>query len=104
MPYGARKYLNLPNGVMKVVVASSKGHWSYPFRASSFVNTFALLAAMSATTSAGVEHWYQSCFTYLLRWERSTHILILSVLFLGVTTIGHTTQLVQRLRQWHLAL
>ena len=91
MPYRACKYLNLPNGVIKVVsnwLFSSKGHWWYPFRASSLVNTLALLAAMSATASAGVEHWYLSHFTYLLRWERSTHILILSVPFLGVTTMG----------------
>ena len=31
---------------------------------------------------------YLSRFTNLLRWERSTHILIFSVPFLGVTTIG----------------
>ena len=69
-------------------LSSSKGHWWYPLRASSLVNTLALCEAMSATASAGVEHWYLSRFTYLLRWERSTHILIFSVPFLGVTTIG----------------
>ncbi len=32
--------------------------------------------------------WYCSLFMYLLRRERYTHILMSSVSFLGVTTIG----------------
>ena len=90
-PYGARRYLNLPNGVMNVVrswLCSSRGHWWYPLRASNFVKILAFSSAMSATASAGVADWYLSCFTNLFRRERSTHIRILSVPFLGVTTMG----------------
>ena len=56
MPYGARRYLNLPKGVINVVkswLSSSRGHWWYPFLASKMVKNLALLAAMSATASAG---------------------------------------------------
>ena len=43
---------------------------------------------MSATTCAGVSDWYRSWRTYRFRCERSTQRRILSVFFLGVTTIG----------------
>ena len=69
-------------------LASSNGHWWYPLRASNFVNILALSAAMSATASAGVADWYLSRFTYLFKRERLTHILILSVPFLGAITMG----------------
>ena len=91
IPYGARRYLNLPKGVMNVVrswLSSSRGHWWYPLRASSFVNTFAFSEAISATACAGVGHWYLSLLTYLFKCERSTHILILSVPFFVATTMG----------------
>ena len=52
------------------------------------VKTFAFSAAMSATVWAGVGDWYLPCFTNLFRWDTSMRILILSVPFLGVTTIG----------------
>ena len=87
-PYGARRYLNLPNGAMNVVrswLCSSRGHWWYPLRASNFVKILVFSSAMSAKASAD---WYLSRFTNLFRRERSTHIRILSVPFLGVTTMG----------------
>ena len=56
--------------------------------ASIFMKTFVLSAAMSATAWAGVGDSYLSHLTYLFKRERSTHIRMPSVSFLGVTTIG----------------
>ena len=91
VPYSARGYLNLPKGVMKVVrgwLFSSSRHWWYSLRVPNLVKILALSAAMSAAAWEGVADWYLSRFTYLFRWERSTHILILLVPFFGVTTMG----------------
>ena len=57
----------------------------YPFSASILVKIFALWVAMSATAWAGVEDWYRSRFTYL---DKSTHMWMLSVSFLGATMMG----------------
>ena len=56
--------------------------------ASRTVKNLALVAEISATAWAGVDDWYCSHLTNRLRCERSTHILIQSVFFFGVTTIG----------------
>ena len=89
-PYGARKYLKRQNGVMSMVrswLSSARGHWWYPFVESMTVKYLALLAAISATASADVGDWYRSLKTYRFNLDKSTHILILSVPFLGVTTM-----------------
>ena len=43
---------------------------------------------MSATASAGVGDWYLSLQTYRFKCDKSMHIGIRSVPFLGVTTMG----------------
>ena len=52
------------------------------------VKYLASLAVVSATTSASVGDWYRSLKTKRFNLDRSTHILILLVPILGVTTIG----------------
>jgi len=47
----------------------------------------ALLAAMSATASAGEHDWYHSRYPKRFKCDKSEHILIDSVFFFGVTTI-----------------
>jgi len=56
--------------------------------ASRTVKNFALLVAMSATASAGVNDWYLSRLTYLFKCDKSTHMWMRSEFFLGVTTMG----------------
>ena len=73
---------------MRSWLTSSIEHWWYPLRASSLVKILAFSAEMFATAWAGVADWYLSRLTNLLGWEGSTHILIFSVPFLGVTTMG----------------
>ncbi len=48
----------------------------------------AFSAAMSATAWAGLADWYLSRLTNLLKWDRSTHSLILSDSLFGVMTMG----------------
>ena len=52
------------------------------------IKNLASVAAMSATAWAGVDDWYCSHLMNQLRCERSTRILMRSVFFFGVTTIG----------------
>ena len=52
------------------------------------VKNLALLAAISATASAGEEDQYLSHFTKWFRCDKSTHMRIESLFFLGVTTMG----------------
>jgi len=62
--------------------------------ASSFKKTFALSTVMSVMACASVADWYHSFFTYQLRWDKSTHILIFPSLSSGSLQLGHTTLLV----------
>ena len=52
------------------------------------VKNLALVVAIFATAWAGVDDWCCTRLTNQLRCERSTHILIQSVFFFRVTTIG----------------
>ena len=52
------------------------------------MKNLALLAAMSATASAGEEDCYRSLFTKRFRCDKSTHMRMESLFFLGVTTMG----------------
>ena len=52
------------------------------------VSTCVSLAKMSATTSADVGDWYHSLHTYLLSFDKSTHNLMSSVSYFGLTTVG----------------
>jgi len=61
------------------------------FHGIKFREDFALSAGMLVAVCACVADWYHSLFMYWLRWDRSTHILILSESFFGVR---HTTLLV----------
>jgi len=51
------------------------------------MNILALLVVISVTAPASVGDWYLSRTTKWLRWDKSTHIRILSE-FVGITAIG----------------
>jgi len=56
--------------------------------ASKTVKSLPLVAAVSATARVGVDDWYCSWRIDLFRYEKSIHILMWSMSFFGVTTIG----------------
>ena len=58
------------------------------FFTSILVNICAFPVVISATAWAGVAYWYRSRFTYRLRCDRSMHMRMSSVPFLGATTMG----------------
>ena len=67
--------------VVRIWLSCSRGHWWYPFMASSFVKILAFWAAISATACAGVADLYLPFHKFVQLGKIDTHSYLVWVLF-----------------------